>query len=311
MKYCQNCGASLDDSAKFCIECGAVVEQTTISSAPVDYSSVKLISNDAVLGTVRQCASSPLFLISIIAFTVATLFGWISSFIANDMMVDATVTMNDMILPSSSRVASIIGSVIGAAPSALLVIGMWMTYASAKGNNDRMKTSGLAVIRVVLIIFLVLMCICAGLVLILIAIMSVAISVVGTSVFTDPEIWSEFGNATEAAALAESMFIVVAIIAVIVFAAFFTLAIIYFAKLARTVKVIKTTIETGTITGKASAFVAVMAIILGGFTAIAALSALAFGQFYLGATYLLSALTSILFGALLFSYRNKMASITA
>ena len=58
MKYCQNCGTALDDNARFCIECGAMAQEQMAYSQPADYSDVTLLSQNTVLNTVRECASS-------------------------------------------------------------------------------------------------------------------------------------------------------------------------------------------------------------------------------------------------------------
>lgn len=315
MKYCQNCGATLDDNARFCIECGGVAQETENYSSPVDYSNVPLISNNTVLNTVRDCARSPFFLAAIILYTATILFNIVNliqtMFVSSNIYNIPNVLFNvseDVLV--ASNISAIIVVVIGSSPAILMAVGMWITYASARGNDERMSTSGLTIIKVISIIFLVLMCVAAGMMLLLFALMIVVISVTGLSEFTDPEIWAEFGSAAEAAVLAESVFVILLVVLIVLTAAIFTFAIIYYAKIIKTINVIKSTIETGTVTGKISTFVAVMAIIIGAFMAFPALYLLVMGQFIMVLSYLLSALSSIFFGVLLFSYKNKMASVS-
>lgn len=319
MKFCQNCGISLDDNAKFCIGCGAVVEANPTYSAPVDYSDVQLISQNTVLNTVRECAKSKLFLVAIILYSITLVLSLITSVssvsLANglldsymDMMVGDA--LSDEIMASSYSVGSVIGIVIGMAPTVLFAVGMWITYASAVSQNDRMSTAGLTIIKVVSIIYLVLMCIAAGLMVIVFALLLIFFNAIDFGALIHSDVWRDYGMSSGDVAVAQSMFSVVLIVALVVVAIVFALIIIYYAKIIKTINVIKSTITTGAVTGKISVFVAVMTIILGGCTALSITSVLVLGQFLPAISSILSALSSIFFGVVLFSYRNKIASVS-
>lgn len=314
MKYCQNCGKQLDDNASFCIECGGNAMEQGGYSAPADYSDVRLLSPNTVLNTVRECAKSKLFLVAIILYTITI----VMSFVTSIYNINNTYEMMDMytdimggnsfsseIMSSPSYgVGNIIGVIIGMVPAVLIAIGMWITYASAAGENDRMTTAGLTIIKVVAIIYLVLMCIAAVLMVLVLALMLIFFEAMDFDELFG--IWNDYGMSSGEAAMAQSIFIVVFAILFIMIIAVLAFSIFYYAKIIKTVNVIKSTVQTGTVTGKISVFVAVMAIIIGGCIGLSGLSSLLLGQFLLAITSILSALVQIFLGVVLFSYRNKI-----
>lgn len=302
MKYCQNCGVKLDDNANFCIECGGLAMEST-DNATHDYSSVPLLSQNSVINTVRECAKSTLFLTTLIIFTVTLILGFIISLYAANVSPNVKITINGVTSLSASRIASIVAAVLSTVPNALIVTGLWMTYKSAKDNNERMTTAGLTLIRVILIIMLILICIALPMVVIAFLILIAGLDVISIQELRELFDYPSSTPMTKDDFLA--LFITVLLIVVIVG----VLAIIYYAKAAKTVKSIKSTVATNVVTGKVSAFVSVLAIIGGVFFALGALLTITESSLITLIHNFLNAASLILFGSVLGNYRNRIEAL--
>lgn len=306
MKFCRSCGKELNDNAKFCGGCGAATSVKEAApapvmrgaSAPVNYSTVPLLTNNNVPAAVKKCAASPLFLVCIILFTITTLLSLVSSF---DSMSSA-LYLSSFDISYSSDTASVM-AIFAAIPSILVVLGMWITYFSAIGNNSKISTAGLSIIKVIMVISLVLICVGAGLMTIGLAIIAIALESGELRREID---WDDILPRGSSADV-EAVLAIATIIGFMIVVAVVVLAIIYYAKVIGTINVVKSTVETGRITGEASGFVAVMSIIFGAISISSALVLIADEEALAGFSSLLSALTSILFGALLFSYNKRIS----
>lgn len=303
MKYCQNCNIPLDDNASFCIECGGIA-MGSADNPTYDYSSVPLLSKKSVIDTVREWAKSKLFLVTIIIFTVSWLLGFIISLY--NAIVDPSVdfTVGGEVVTYASSAASVIVAIIIAIPAALMVAGMWMTYGSAKSDNERMTSSGLTLVKVATVITLILTCILVGFIVLTFSLALVLFKAGGIL----PEIWGESEN-NAIAALLNGSFIALFTIILVLVVVIGALAIIYEAFAIKTVNSIKSTIETGRPTVKASSFVAVMSIIIGGFYILSALLSLEESSFVAILNSLLSSASFILLGIVLLNYKNKISEL--
>ncbi|MBR5773888.1 MAG: zinc ribbon domain-containing protein [Clostridia bacterium] len=293
MKYCSKCGIRLDDNASFCIECGGAAAGVADNPAP-DYSSVPLINRQVgILNTIRDLARSKLFLATIIVYAVTALLNLAYSFYS----ITEVEPLSDY--TSATIVGEVIGIIISAAPTVLILIGMWITYSSAKSADERLKTNGLNIIRIITIIMLVLICIVVAFAIPL-SILVVFLSGSEELMF-DPSYWGE----SMAALFSEFMtvFLVVALVVALIVA---VLMIVYYSLVIKTIKSIKTTIETGVLTGKVSIFVAVMSIIIGVFTALSAFSSITGNAIFAGIASLPSAASYILFGVIIFNYDSRV-----
>ena len=305
MKYCQNCGVPLDDNARFCIECGAPSpEKSTVAQS---YAPVQLLSSNRVLDTVRGCAKSPLFLVAIIAFSLTIILSIIASISTGSSMSISAGMYGDMQVDMSGfyLVVAIISAVIGSAPSVLVAVCMWMTYGSAAGKKERMSTAGLSILRIMMLIMLIMMCVCAGMFLIVFLIFAIIFIMV-------PDL-SYFDFSSNIPGLdpqmPEAVFAIMLVVAFVMVALFCTLGIIYYVKILKTVTSIRDTIKTGKIVGKVSSFVAVMAIVVGAFFIFGGLASMLVNPVITGVATIASALSSILFGALLFSYKKAIKAL--
>lgn len=300
--FCAKCGIENAENAVFCKNCGNSIGTTpapqaaSVYTAPVPVAKPPL-SSHPVLNVVKKLASSPLFLVAVIAYSAQILFS-----IVNSAGTGAKVEMflyqllNRLggnvsyefyeIVDGISRIGDIpyvIGTIIGLIPAILICIGLWMTFASARNRMvDGMKTSGLTMIKVLTIIQLIGSCIAVAAIelLLLLAVVGIA--------------------ATE---YAPGVAIAILVLLVLVVAASYTLQIIYSAKIIKSLNSVKSTITTGSPVAKASRFVAVWAFIS------------AFGALFSVASSFLSSVATITslicFGILVFKYNNSMRMISA
>ncbi|MFA7637199.1 MAG: zinc ribbon domain-containing protein [Monoglobales bacterium] len=308
--FCTNCGIENADGSAFCKNCGISLTKTNevtaeaqpaaaapvsqpapVYAAPAPAYNPPLSSNPAV-NVVKTVASSPLFLTATIAFSLSLLFKVLSIFkgIAIFQLVYKLFDLIDEPIPSEfydalgkinaiGKTPVIAGGIFALIPTILVCIGLWNTYAAARNrSSDTMKTSGLTVIKVSMVIKLVAICLSA---------LFVAVLLVLATIMA-----GEYNNSA----------IVVGIIAAAIIAAIaYVLEIYFFAKVLKSINAAKETINSGIAAGRASRFVAVMAfigsacalfsILTSFFTAVATITSL------------------ICFGILIFKYNDCLQQI--
>lgn len=293
--FCKQCGTENAEGSAFCKNCGINLSQPApVYAAPTKVAKPPL-SSHPVLNAVKSMASSPLFLVAIIAYSVqilGTIMGSTKIGVQVEMLLYDILGRFGGALPYEiyefvdgiSRIGDIpyiLGTLIGLIPAILICVGLWITYSSARNRmSNGMKTSGLTMIKVITIIQLVYSCILLALVELLLFLAVIIVA---------------------AEAYAPGVAIAILVFAVIVFAAAFVLEIIYLAKVIKSLNAAKRTITTGVPSGSASTFVAVWAFI-------SAASLL----FSLLANFLTSAaqMTSLIcFGILIFKYNEKMRAL--
>ena len=306
--FCSKCGIENTEGAAFCKNCGnrlgvapapeaaPAAQEAPVYTAPAPVVKPPL-SSHPVLNAVKKIASSPLFLVAVIAYSAQLLFSLINLFKGGNAILSMIYRILDMMggnvpyefyeiidrIAYIGRAPVIIFGFLGLIPTMLICAGLWMTYASAQSRmSNGMKTAGLTMIKVLTIIQLIGSCIAVVVIelLLLIAVIGIA--------------------ATE---YAPGAAIAVMVFVVLVVAASYTLQIIYSAKIIKSLNAAKNTIMTGVPAAKASAFVAIWAFIS------------AFGALFSLVTSFLSsaaAITSLVcFGILVFKYNNSMRAIAA
>lgn len=305
--FCQNCGAPLPQRAKFCSACGTKTDNGpaqplyTPPAPPAPdgpaypYPQVPYAPPRPTTGATPArnvlwtMCTSPLALVAAITYSLSVLLSLFnvlafnsSSSIWNLIMSRIPYYDFDMDFYHMYQIfrgTYTSSAIIGMVPVILIAIGLWLIYASAAQRGVR--TSGLTIIKVILIIQFVAVCI----------ILFIALAVLVIA----------------GAAMAGYDEVVAVIIgAVIVVAALAVLLILYFVKAVQTVNTIRGTFLFGNPSDRVSAYVAVLTFISAGFTVITAF-------FSTGALSTLSSLcsaaASICFGIFLFSYRGKMRSL--
>lgn len=299
--FCPKCGTQNADGVSFCQNCGSPLTtnqpayqqpyQASQYRQPV-YSQAPASSTG--LATLKRVCSSPVALVAIIAYTAAALFSFLNSASGSSgifrylYQVADMLDMEDMIgeLYYAVRSTSVVSAVIGMIPNVLIAVGLWLTYATAVNkNNAGMKTGGLTLIKVILIINLVFICILLA-----------AIEVV--ALVTVINLADSYYSSSAVGPLVGVM-VGVAIA--------MTLVILFYVKAVQTINTIKLTAQNGIPSDKVSIYVAVIAFITGGFTVLSII--VSYGVFALLAN-LCSATASITFGIFLCSYRGKMRAAT-
>ncbi len=83
--FCQNCGAQIEDSAKFCTECGSAVSGRDSPGQPQSPAPVKVEDVPAVTarGEIKKMAKSGLFLTVaiLLSFGLLATFGTAANFV--------------------------------------------------------------------------------------------------------------------------------------------------------------------------------------------------------------------------------------
>lgn len=298
--FCSKCGTLNGENAVFCKYCGnKLLDDTSCVQTPVaiPYNKVPH-SSHPVLNTVKKIASSPLFLVGVIAYSLQILFSFIN--IVNGGTLSGIIySLLDLIeenIPYTSyeiykiydilenisymgSVPFVILGIISLIPAILICIGLWITYRSASDRTkDDMTTSGLTIIKVLSIIDLVLTCISFVLTELVLLIITMGIAT------------------TEYAAA-----VVVMVFVILLVALFYVLLIVYYSKLIQSLNAVKYTIIKRVPYAKASVFVAVWAFIS------------AFGAFLTLFTSVLGNAASITalicFGILIFKFNTGMTAL--
>lgn len=115
----------------------------------------------------KTLGSSPKFLAAAILYSVTVLFNLLASFGASDVIstlyyYGANYGFDpDVFYPMMSALegSTVVSAVIGAIPSILLAVGMWLFYTTCRNTQSgNVSTVGLTICKVITVINLVLLC---------------------------------------------------------------------------------------------------------------------------------------------------------
>lgn len=286
---CPKCGADIPNGAAFCQNCGMPVGQQPpmVSRAPLS-PAVRLQ---------KKLGTSPLYLTGIIAYSCAILFTLANAVAGGSGLTGLLYRYMDVLGSDSLemymamrqlensldalRGFSLLSALSGSLLLIVIAVGMWMLFASAADKTGApMRDTGLSIIRIVTIIQLVCQCLLLGL-------LEVVMLLIGAMAGSQmDEMWT------------------IVIIAMLIIAVFFVPTILMYAKLAKTLGVMRNTMRSGMASDQVSVYVAVMSIILGVLNLFSI-----FGGFFAVLTSLCNAVAGITFGIFLFEYKNKMRSL--
>lgn len=320
--YCSKCGAPNQEGMRFCERCGAPLtvdapqsapqpaqqpaQQSAPRSAPQPVSQAASVNwgqgESAVMRTIRQLALSPVCLTAVIAYTASIFLNIIANVFQNNqmaMMANLIASMDelmalagesaglsDMFFPmmsTSVNPVAAVGALIGSIPSILVVVGMWMTLASAADKSGApMRTGGLTIIRVINIIGLVGVCLMAFGCELLLILLTVGLAQLSSDII--------------------GIFVAIILLVTVIFA----LCILYSVKVVGTIGSMINTIRTQTVKGKISTFVAVLSIISG---AVSVFSLVSFFNMLQLLICICKITMSIGFGIFLFQYRDRMNAV--
>ena len=292
MRFCEHCGATLPPPAAP----GGVAPQAGMPGQPLPAQRSGPVS---VLELLRRLATSPLYLTGAIAYTCFILFNLVSATSGSTLerLMDQYLSLLfrygnmgmgelgealdqlNSVMPLM-RGATLGTALVGQIPAILIAVGLWMLFASAKNRTgEPLKATGLTIIKVITIINLVVVSLAALLVVVVLFLLMAALA--------------SYEDA-----------IVPAFLAVIVLvAAIFALAILFYVKLATTIHTMQTSIRTGNASDRVSVYVAVLSI-LGSVGSL--LGILGAGGLSGMLAMLAAAVASFCYGIFLFRYRKEM-----
>lgn len=296
--FCSKCGARLAENIRFCSNCGSA------QATPVTFA-------DKVRSTAKKVSSSPAFLIATICFTIALLLDLLTLQPASSIYA----TSGDLfpaLQPDTLETLTLVAGAISLLPGILIAIGLWITYGACCSRKSQANTAGLTMIFVVTLVALILSS------LVLLGVLALMTFVY----YTEP--WQLNGpDAVLEKAVCQVIILSLAVI--------FVFVLLFSINICSTVSNVRNTLKTGKPNRRASRFIGIICYISGVFMVLSGVGDLFnandafFRSFYYGilpnvlpSTYflfgissLLSATALILFGALIFTYRNKMATLEA
>ncbi len=261
-------------------------------------------ANPAV-AAVKKTGGSALFLIATITYTVTVLLSLISAFMPSsmyayaDMLYELTYDYSVYETISAMNAGSIFGALIASIPTILTALGLWLIYGASKSNKPRVSTGGLTMINVFQIIMLVLASLGLAIICVLMVVAALAVR--------EANAWSFYGYSGAEAVLgiAGTAFLVIFAILIL----FMVLAIIYYAKLIGSIRVIKKA-ANGIVAGKKiSMFVIVINFIIVGLSVIGLISSLVFFNFITFLGNLLTITFNILITIILIQMRGRLNQI--
>ena len=260
---------------------------------------------NGTMNVVRSMATSVLFLVGTIGYSVYVLFELLGSFTGgseimnmfNNIMAQsgAYSSMDYQSLQILSGIfgsTSVISTLLGLIPAMVLVAGIWIVFAAAKQNKlPGIAATGMTMIRVIVIIELVFACIAVF-----------AVAVIGLlAVVGMGSLAGYYGDGAP--------FVVIMALVMIVLLAICAIEIVYYVKLNGMVKSIKETMVTGRPNTKVSLFVEILCYLGGAGSAISALMSLVGPDIFGFLSNAGMGTAGICFGMLLRQYRNKMQTL--
>lgn len=275
MKFCTQCGEQLADDANFCIKCGAKANPPSQTERPqqspyfAEQSSYNNFDNsqppypqssgnsiNAVIDAIGESFNTPVFIFTIIAYTLFAAMSLIGIFTGASALGSIQDTLNqfstDISVSFASGSVSIILGLISFIPTLLCVLGIWKIYSA---RFDRpLAAGGFKLVRICVVIRLVLMCIAMALVLI------AFILILGAS----GDITNHYSFYPDYYGYARPVLIAAAVIVV----ACLAVCILFYAKELKTLRTIEAGATQGLLVNNISTFVAVFCIIIAVFTLI-------------------------------------------
>ena len=328
--FCNKCGKSLPDSARFCDGCGNAVSAPAYQPAspirpPVHYTLAPTVLDvdTPSVSALKNLAKSPLVLFLALALTGSLVIGLMNALgaISSYMEVLRTIfrelgetELLNMIssLESGFTTSAVMSYVL----PAVFALGVWITFV-AGFKKKGMTTAGLTMMKVVNIINMVMFCIVA-------AVISLVMGLVLLGLNNAEELIAEGAGSIEVISTIVG-------VAFVVLLAYFAMMIVFYARVIGTINAAKEVAVTGKTRKKASVYAAVLCFvsaassISSGLSALSAKAAIA-EQFagmedmpeelleilqkldFTGSALptLLSGAAMLLLGILILSYRSKV-----
>ncbi|MDP4119930.1 MAG: zinc ribbon domain-containing protein [Bacillota bacterium] len=198
MKYCLNCGTQNEDDFAFCKTCGVQLQNTNNNPqqtmpygsqpmysqqpnvqppayqpppywAPPSTQPNPVFSTSFAQNVIKSAGSSMIFLVATILVSLSLLFSIINGFIpVNINHIFENTNFRESLGSNYSNVYDVFTkyqgffsgfSLIALIPTLLICIGLWLFYFTCKdANNPNIKTSGLTIIKGVIIFNFIITC---------------------------------------------------------------------------------------------------------------------------------------------------------
>lgn len=274
----------------------------------------------AVHTAIRSIAVSPLFMIATILMSAHFLLTIINSFIPTDItaiinsfmplmqMIDPSISYGDFMYEITEALYQMqvfigivnLGNMI---LPALVLVGLWLTFVSAK-KKEIPSANGMMILQIVKIISLV------GAILSAVLVLIIGIVAVGTLAALANEMSSySYYSSSEASMVSGIMVLVV--ILLIVLLAVMAVSIIYAVKVVTSITSARKALKTGTVEKTASMLVAVFCFISAGVTVLDMFSSIALGGWMNLPLGLCSAGANVLFALCIMQYNKAVKPLIA
>lgn len=288
-----------------CPKCG----RTVPDGAPCPCGAPVLSSNPAV-NLMKTLGSSPKFLAAAILYSVAVLFNLLASFGASDVIstlyyYGANYGFDpDVFYPMMSALegSTVVSAVIGAIPSILLAVGMWLFYTTCRNTQSgNVSTVGLTICKVITIINLVLLCCVVLFLVAMVMIFIIAFAGMGEINYYS---YSDGYYGATSAAFVITLLVIVSLIV----AAVLALVIAYQVSILRVINRIKGSALNGAPDNRISRFLTGFMMVIGVLTCLGGLFSLIASP-VAGIASLASGVCCVLMSLLLGEYRAKMTML--
>lgn len=305
---CPSCAVQIPEDSAFCPYCGQrIAPSTRFEAEPASFEAPSAshrqfnrfrtrqtavgnepIKPDQLTHTViKQTAHSPLFIVAAIAFSAAILLNLFLFSIFSIDLFDTTTDLGPLL------------AIISMVPSVMIAAGLWQTVeASFDRYSLKMKTVGLTMIKSVVILQTVLFCIT----------MAILVGYLSFSIYNWTRISEEVAHIPNLSSIYSS-YVTIGIILIPVICAAAALMVAYYLKIVQSINTVKRSIYSGMPSDRVSPCVAVISYIVGGFALLAAIICVTQELWLVALSAAVSAVYSIAFGYLLFSYRSKMSAL--
>ena len=258
----------------------------------------------AKLAALKAAVVSPSYLIAAIASTLVFLFIVCQPFISG-MAVSASNTSRLQEVLDSAEISFslnsfvVTASVIGALPSFLLALGMWLGFFSCRTKKNRVATAGFTIHQVLLCVALVFLCI-----FFLMLILSFAFIIIGIVSGAGVDITSELSPELRSMDFSLLSLIIYAVIFVSV--AVMTLYTVWLARLIVTVSSVKAIARAYDTKARISGFAAGMCIVAAILMIMSAAGYSLLLIFSLAVSEILNAVFLLSIGVFIFSLKRKV-----
>lgn len=301
--FCRMCGSQMGEGEKFCSNCGAPVSETTTAPAapevPVTPVAAPVPAAPVAGNPLLNARSSPLYLAAVICLSVAAAFQLINVFTT----FSALFSYGDYYMSDASVSGAMIGftlsALAGLTITAILLIGLWMVYASGVGQGKEANlVKGLKLVRGGVLAQMIYTIVILALVILLALVVVIMAQDIAASYYH----YYSYREASGAVAA-------VGVIMMLLAAGTGALMIVFYLKARTALSHALAAAQTGTATGVPSMFVIVMCFVIAGFTVLFLLANLTNGSAGGGIAVvgnLASIAADILFGIVALQYRNQV-----